>query len=284
MKTIKIFAALVAFVIASVSAVAQGDFISAADYMKIAKDANTVVISTQKKANFDVSHLTGSVHIFHKDLYKAGEPEGLLLGSAELAKKFGAKGVSEKNTIVVYDDGDNKYAGRMYWILKYLGAKNVKILHKDMAAWRTSRVPITKEPTTRKAATFTVAVNAAFIADYNFVKSNLTNANTVIVDARAAGEYKGTAEESKGHIPGAKNLEWKELTTESGAIKSAEELKKIFAAKGITADKTIILYCETSVRAGIEFAALTSVLGYKNVKVYDGAYNEWVFKGEKVDK
>lgn len=284
MKTLRIFAALVAFVIASFTSVAQGDFINAADYMKIAKDPNTVVISTQKKANYDVSHLTGSVHIFHKDLYKAGDPEGMLLPTADLAKKFGSKGVSEKNTIVVYDDGDNKYAGRLYWILKYLGAKDVKILHKDMAAWRTARVPITKDATTRKAATFTPAVNAAILADFNFVKSNLNNANTVIVDARAAGEYKGTAEESKGHIPGAKNLEWKELTTESGALKSAEELKKIFAAKGITADKTIVLYCETSVRAGIEFAALTSVLGYKNVKVYDGAYNEWIFKGEKVDK
>jgi thiosulfate/3-mercaptopyruvate sulfurtransferase len=79
----------------------------------------------------------------------------------------------------------------------------------------------------------------------------------------------------KGHIPGAKNVEYKLVMTADGKMKSAAELEKLFKASGITKDKTVIVYCESSVRAGIIYMALKSVLGFPKVKVYDGAYLEW---------
>jgi thiosulfate/3-mercaptopyruvate sulfurtransferase len=215
--------------------------------------------------------------VYHKDLYKKSGPDGVLLSNSALASYFGEKGISNTNTIIIYDDGKNKYSSRVYWVLKYLGAKNVKLLHKDMKAWRSARIPLTKSATKIKPAAFTPSVNKSISANVAWVKSHMKDANVVIIDARHVSEYNGTSEKpvSKGHIPGSVNIEWKKMITESGALKPKEELKKIFAAAGVTPEKTIVIYCATSVRAGIEYVALKSVLGFPNVKVYDGAYNEW---------
>jgi thiosulfate/3-mercaptopyruvate sulfurtransferase len=283
-KTISSF--IIAFLFFVPTLIAQGDFVSAKEFSTLLKDKNTKVISAQKLKNYKTSHITGSVHIDHHDLYKSSGPKGVLLSSSALAAYFGKKGISNTNTIIIYDDGNNKYSSRIYWVLKYLGAKNVKLLHKDMKAWRSARIPITKAVTKVKAATFTPHVDKSIFVNAAWVKSHLSDANVVIIDARHITEYNGTSEKpvSKGHIPGAVNIEWKKMITETGALKSKEELKKIFAAKGVTSGKTIIIYCATSVRAGIEFFALKSVLGYPNVKVYDGAYNEWVSLGNKLEK
>lgn len=278
-------ALLAVFVLFTTSVFAQG-FITAGDFMKIYKDSKTVVISAQKDKNYEISHITNSVFIEHKSLYKDGAIEGLIKSPADMAKIFGSKGVSNTSKIVIYDDGENKYAGRIYWILKYLGAADVQILHKDLSEWRKSRIPITNQATSIKATTFTPNVNAAILCDLEFVKSHLKDANTVVVDVRAADEYKGTSDDPKsdGHLPGAVNMEWKLLTNENGSVKSVAELQAILKKYGITPEKTVVFYCTTSVRAGLPYLILTQILGYKNVKVYDGAYNEWKAKGNTLVK
>ncbi|OYT11899.1 MAG: hypothetical protein B6I18_02545 [Bacteroidetes bacterium 4572_112] len=286
MKNIKKFTTLfVAFILIATGAIAQGDFISAKDFSKLSKSKNAVIISAQSAKNYKLSHIKGAVFIDHHDLYKAGAVEGLIKSPTDLAKYFGSKGVSEKKDILIYDDGTNKYAARIYWILKYLGAPNVKILHKDMGAWRSARVMITKAKTKVTPATFTPKLNKSIAADYNYVKANISNSKVVMLDVRHITEYNGTIAKpvSKGHLPGAKNLEWKKIETKSGALLPSSELQSAFSSVGVTKDKTIVLYCGTSVRSGIVFVALKS-LGYANVKVYDGAYNEWDSKGGKFEK
>ena len=287
MKKIKKYSALViAFLFFIPSLVAQGDFVSAKEFSTLIKDKNTKVISAQSAKNYKTSHITGSVHIDHNTLYKTTGPKGILLSSSALATYFGKKGISNTNTIIIYDDGKNKYASRVYWVLKYLGAKNVKILHKDMKAWRTARVPLTKSATKIQAAKFTASVNKSTIVNAAYVKAHLKDSKVVIVDVRHITEFNGTSPKpvSKGHIPGSVNVNWEDIITATGALKSKDALKKIFAAKGVTSGKTIVLYCATSVRTGIEYVALKSILGYPNVKVYDGAYNEWDSLGYKFEK
>ena len=282
---IKQFSLIIAFVFTATVMNAQGDFISPKDFSKAIKDKNTVVISAQKESNYKKSHIKGSVYVNHKDLYKAGKPEGIIKSNAELAKIFGAKGISNKNMIILYDDGKNKYSARIYWILKYLGATNVKLLAKDMGEWRKARVPITKAKSKRAATTFTAKTNKSIIADYNYVKSSIGKSSVLLLDVRHLTEFNGTSKKpiSKGHLPGAKNIEWNKLEKANGTLLSSGELAKLFNGIGATKDKTIVIYCATSVRSGIVFVALKS-LGYTKVKVYDGAYNEWVAKGEKLEK
>lgn len=263
------------FIILSISA---ADVISVADYAKIMKDPNLVTIDARKTADYDLSHVTGAISIYHNDLYKSGPIESLLKTPAELATIFGNKGVSNTSKIVVYDDGTGKYAGRIYWILKYLGATDVKVLDGNISAWKEARKPITKNPTPAKKATFTPSVKAQYLAVMNDVKAAKGNSSIALIDVREPAEFNGTKEDAKlreGHIPGAINIEFKEVLDAKGKLKSPEALKTLFESKGVTKDKTVILYCKTSVRAGIVFLALTSSLNYTNVKVYDGAFAEW---------
>ena len=125
--------------------------------------------------------------------------------------------------------------------------------------------------------TFTAKSDKSKIATMAEVKSSIGNGHVVIVDARSPEEYKGTSttELRKGHIPGAVNIEFKNMMDVGGKLKSSAELQKLFTAAGVTKDQEVILYCESSVRAGIIYFALTSILDYPKVKVYDGAYLEW---------
>jgi len=274
---IKSFVLMIAFVLSASASIAQGDIITAKDFGKAIKDKNTVVVSVQSKKNYGVSHIKGAIHLDHTKLYKEGKPEGLLKSPAEMAKIFGDLGISNTNNIIVYDGAKDKYAGRVYWILKYLGAKNVKLLEKDMKAWRSARVPLTKSPAKGKATTFTASIDNSVIVDMAWMKSHFKDANVVIVDVRETDEYVGTStsHKSPGHIAGAVNLNWETLVNGQGVLKDKASIESLFKSAGITADKTIVFYCATSVRAGLPFFVAKTIMGFPNVKVYDGAMNEW---------
>jgi len=278
MRTIKLF--VLSFVVVFLGTqflAAQGDVITAADLgKKLKAKENLTVISVRKPADFKKSHMKNAINIDLKKLASDTDPKGILKSPEDIAKILGQAGIDGKGLIVVYDDGKMKYAGRFYWILKYLGVENVKVLHRDLKQWQAARLPVTKTPNTVKATSFTPSVNKSIFADEAYVKAH--KASAVLLDVRPPDEFNGTSTkpESKGHIPGAKNMEYTQLLKENGALKSKTEIENIAKGVGATANKEIILYCGTSTRAGIVYLAFTTILGYKNVKVYDGAYNEWV--------
>lgn len=263
----------------SSTAIAQGDIIGAADFMKLYKtDKSLVIIDASQESSFMKIHVKNAVNIPHKALYKEGAIEALIMDPADLAKVFGENGVSNNANIVVYDGGSQKYSARVYWILKYMGAENVKLLHKEMGEWRKARVPLTGTPSRIKATTFTPNVNNSIIANMAEVKSG----NAIILDVRAADEFDGSADNSEGHIPNSVNINYEDFLTESGAFKSKADIESLLKTKGITSSSKVIGYCRTSVRAAVVYAAFVDVLGWNNFKVYDGAYAEWVGKGNKI--
>ena len=277
MKVSKIFISLLSIVLFLASAVsAQTDIITAKEFMALTKSSdNLVILDVNKSKNYQASHIKNALHVNHMDLYKKGEISGLIETPENLATFFGNLGISENTTVVLTDDGSQKYNSRTYWILKYIGAKNVKLLHKDMNAWRSARIPLTSTPGKAKAATFTPTVNPDILVDIAYVKENKDLDNVAVIDCRTADEYNGV-KNSDGHIPGAININYEDFLTESGAFKSVEELTALAEENGLSPETEVILYCKTSVRATPAFVALTRILNYENVKVYDGAYNEWV--------
>jgi len=257
------------------------DIISAKELAKIYKKSEVTVISVRKAESYAKMHITDAVHLNLKDLYKPGKLKGILIGTDEIAAKLGKKGINNNNTLVIYDKGNYKSSGRLYWILKYLGCSDVKILDGHLQAWQKARKPVTKNPTKVKAQTFTANVNAEFIASTRDVKVAKSNDNIILVDARTIEEFNG--EDGKtpklGHIPSAMSFDFKKILNASGQnLKPISEIKTIFTKAGITPDKEIILYCETSVRAGVIFLALKA-LDYNKVKVYDGAFWKWTSMG-----
>jgi len=276
MKKITLLASMILFVV--VSTMAQG-LITVQELNKAIMKKSVVVIDARSTAKFKAdAHIKNAVNVAYADLQLTTPVKGVLKTPGEIAKILGNKGIDGKKPIVVYDEGSGKYAGRVYWILKYMGVDNVKILNGNLKGWKAARKPITKNPTMVKKTTFTPKVNAAVYASTADVKKG----GVQLIDARSAAEYAGTDGKSKGHIQGAVNIEYKKVMNDNGTVKSATDLAKVFS--GISKSKPVVIYCETSVRAGIIFFALTEILGYTNVKVYDGAYNEWVAKGNTVVK
>jgi len=254
-------------------AYAQGDLISTKETGKIMADANVIIVSTRKPVDYAKVHVKDAVNVDILTLCKDGEPKGILKSPADIAKILGSKGIGMNKKVIIYDNGKNINAGRLYWILKYLGYKDVKIMNGHMKAWRAARKPVTKIATKKPEVAVTPVVNKKIYISYADLKAKLKNPKVVVVDVQSAKEY------GEGHIPGSINFEYKKIINEEpGTLKSAEAMASSLKAAGITSDKEIILYCATSARAGVVYMALTSILNYPNVKIYDGGWNEWKTK------
>ncbi len=275
--------------IALFSLVAAGfaqDLISVADLTSKLKDPNFVVVSAELETEYAKVHITDAVNIPYTSLEKkAGAVEGLIISPEEMAKTLGAKGVSEKKTIVVYDEGAGKYAARVYWILKHLGATNVKILDGGLIAWKAARKPVTKNPTVAKTGTFATTVNNSIFASMKDVQTAVGNSKIALVDFHEAAMFSGKDPKGKGRIAGSVNVDHTTLLDAKGLYKPKAELEKIFGSVGATSDKTIYVYCSSGARASKGFFALKSIIGYPNVKLFDGGLNEWVATpSNKVEK
>ena len=274
MKTIKLsLTVILAFLIVTAQLFAAEKSLTGKEFSALKKaNKSLVIIDARKATDYAKMHIMKSINVPHKDLYKDGSVEGLIKDPAALAAYFGKKGISTTSTIVIYDDGSSKYNTRVYWVLKYLGVENVQLLHKDMNQWKMARIPLTKSVMPAKKTTFTPKVNKAILAEMPEVKAK----TAILIDARDAVEYDGSFEKSEGHIPGAINIPYKEILKANGSFKTKAELEALATKYNLAADKEIIVYCVTSVRASVVYFALKNILEYSDVKVYDGAYNEWV--------
>jgi len=291
MKTKNLLSSLFIIFLFIGNVIAQ-DLITAKEFKTLLKNTdNLTIIDASKSKLYKKAHLDGAISIPYKILnQKEGEVFGLLLNPEELATVLGNKGVSDQDYIVVYDDGSQKYSSRVYLVLKHLGVPNVKLLHKENKAWRDNRLKLTSKATKTKAKSFTVhPLEDDFCVDINYIESNLGNDDFVIIDARSDKEFLATQEEgkkkySKGHLPGAINIDFKEFYGENKTFKSKEAIADLLASKGITPEKTYLFYCKTGIKASLAFVYFKNILGYKNLKMYDGAYLEWEHKGKQLEK
>jgi thiosulfate/3-mercaptopyruvate sulfurtransferase len=230
---------------------------------KIIKQPNVVVVDARAAGDYLKTHIDGALGLDVTTLCNNTPVEGTLKSTSELASIFGKNGISNNSKVVIYcKTGVN--AGRMYWILKYLGHDDVSILDGHMDAWFAARKPITKNPKKPTAVTYTPKVNASIFADKAYVKSKLSSA--VIIDSRPKTDY------AAGKIGEALSIPSESLLNGS-KLKPVADLNKIFAS--VPKDKEVILYCKTGITAGFVYYVMKSVLKYPNVKVYDGAYLDW---------
>jgi len=256
----KFFLIVLSFV-ALVSVSAQ--LVSVDELTKVIKDPKVIVIDTRASGDYMKTHIDGAINIDASTLCNATPVEGTLKPAAELAKILGGHGVAQNSKIIVYcKTGVN--AGRVYWILKYLGATDVSMLDGQMDAWFAARKPITKNPKKLAAVTFSPSVNAAINVDKAYVKSKTTSA--VLIDSRKKEDY------SEGKIANALNIPSDDMLIGS-KLKPTADLAKLFAS--VPKDKEVIIYCKTGVTAGFTYFVMKSLLNYPNVKVYDGAWVDW---------
>ncbi len=234
---------------------------------------------------YDQGHIKGSIYLdsgssWYENKTKTGMA-GVVVSKEKFEKLMGGAGISNDDLIVLYGVPASAHIGRAIWTFKYYGHENVAYLNGGITEWvrkmgKESLVKETQEvvPTTYKSAP---QENIRITADE--LLKNLNNQGIVIIDARTAEEYSGQkileGVSRGGRIPGAVNIEWYKSTIspDNEILKSKKELELIY--KDIPKDKEIIVYCQTGTRSSNPFFVLKYILGYPNVRNYDGSWDEW---------
>ncbi len=196
-------------------------------------------------------------------------------------------GITPQTTVVLYGDNNNWFAAYAFWLFKYYGHEDVRLIdggRKKLLA--ENRPLVTTVPTYPKTDYKVSKINADLRADRDYIRQRLdkVNASFALIDVRSPAEFVGDiiappgmteTAQRPGHIPGAKNVPWGTAVAEDGTFKPVEELRKIYGAKGISDDKDVVAYCRIGERSSHTWFALKYLLGLKNVRNYDGSWTEW---------
>jgi thiosulfate/3-mercaptopyruvate sulfurtransferase len=188
-------------------------------------------------------------------------------------------GLGDGNLIVVYDGAGIYSAARAWWMLRAMGHEDVVVLDGGFPKWKAEHRPIEDMVPAPYPRHFTPRPNNALLRSFDQVKANIASKAEQVVDARGAGRFGAKEPEPRpgtkgGHIPGSTNTPYTEFTNQNGTLKSAAELTKIFAARGIDPTKPVVTTCGSGVTASIVLLGL-AVLGAKKTALYDGSWSEW---------
>jgi len=234
-------------------------------------------------ANYVLGHIPGSVLLDWK--VDINDPVARNILSKQSCQELLQRiGVNNDTTLVLYGDFNNWFAAFAFWSLTYYGVKNMKLMNGGRKKWLEEDKPLTKDIPTYPPGNFkssdpdnNIRVFLKYVSD--------TLGSKVLVDVRSPKEFTGEIlappeyptehAQRGGHIPGAANIPWAQAVNEDGTFKSADELTKIYEAKGITPDKEVISYCRIGERSSHTWFVLKYLLGYPDVKNYDGSWTEW---------
>jgi thiosulfate/3-mercaptopyruvate sulfurtransferase len=209
-----------------------------------------------------------------------------LIDKAALEALLSKSGISNDTTILLYGDNNNWFAAYALWQLKYHGHKDVKLVNGGRKKWLEEKRPITTEGTRVTAATYRAgdpdeSIRARREEVLAIVEKKKPGH---LVDVRSVDEFSGkiiappgmteTAQRA-GHIPGAANIPWAQAANEDGTFKSADALASLYGAKGVSGADETIAYCRIGERSSHTWFVLKYLLGYDNVKNYDGSWTEW---------
>lgn len=257
------------------------DFISVDELANGKKKNSYTIIDARGKREYGTSHIKGALSVPVDDLSDSLPYKGALKTPEQITSILCKHGVNEKMDLVVYCNRGNA-AGRMYWILKYLGTENVYMLDGNIGAWERAGEPMSGKSTKRKhKKSYAVELNSEIIASLEDVESATESGSALLVDIRPESFFDGSDAKSKGHIKGAVSLPSENLQEKSGLIKTGGELLAMMESIGISSEMELILYGQNAKSTGIVFNVLTTMLEFSNVKVYDGSYNEWAMEHQE---
>lgn len=225
-------------------------------------------------------HLSGAHHLhWRSDLTARQGPLGAPVVSREaLERVLGARGVTEDDTVVLYDDCLGVYAARAYWVLKYYGHEDVRLYDGGRSAWVAAGEALTADDPPGEPTIYVARPpNRAIRAEWREVIDRLQDPGTRYLDVRTAMEYSGHEPPTSrgGHVPGAVNVNWAHAIDDDGRLRSVEELTRLYRRAGIGPEHDIIVYSQIGVRSAHTWFVLHEVLGYPSVSNYDGSWEEY---------
>jgi len=231
------------------------------------------------RAEFESQHIPGAVFFDIDTISEPGSDLPHTLASPEIfAQMVGALGVSDQDTIVVYDGMGLFSAARAWWNLRVMGAKNVVVLNGGLPKWVAKNLPIEAGVTPPQPKKFNTSFNTDAVASFE-VMNEIVKAGTVqVADARPYARFSGEAPEPRagirsGHMPGASSVPFSDLAVD-GQLRSADELKQVFENAGVDLTKPIVTTCGSGVTAAALSLALETV-GHRDHTLYDGSWAQW---------
>jgi thiosulfate/3-mercaptopyruvate sulfurtransferase len=251
-------------------------------------DPNLRIVEVDEDTSlYNKGHIPGAIAWNWKaDLHDPLRRE--FIDQKQLGALLARSGVGADTTVVLYAGNNNWFSAYTYWLLRYLGYDNVKLLNGGRKKWELESRELTAEVPNVSAPASPVSLGAVrpeLRALRNEVLDSVASGDRAWVDVRSPEEYRGDLlapphlpqEQAQvpGHIPGAANIPWSKAAAEDGTFKTADELKELYGDAGITGERPIIAYCRIGERSSHSWFVLTELLGYDNVKNYDGSWTEY---------
>src|SRR5919202_1437742 len=249
-------------------------------------DDSVVVAEVEEdRTLYDQGHIPGAVKLhWRDDLQDPVERD--LVDKPTFERLMSERGISNGSTLVVYGDKNNWFAAYAYWYLKIYGHQDVRILDGGRQKWTDEGRDMTTDAPSPEAKTYRAEERDESIRAYrDQVRDWLGVNERALVDVRSPGEYAGDLiappgyeqedAQRAGHIPTAVSVPWASAVRDDGTFKSADELRELYGGKGVTPDKPVTAYCRIGERSAHTWFVLRELLGYEDVKNYDGSWTEW---------
>lgn len=250
-------------------------------------DANVLLAEVDVDTSaYDSGHIEGAVGWDWRSQLQDTKARQLL-DRQEVERLLGEAGATPDTTIILYGDNNNWFAAWAFWFLRMMGHQQLKLMNGGRAKWEAEGRPLTTAgPSITPQQYRAQDPDTSLRALRDYVAGAVTMPSRVqLVDVRAPAEFNGEliapenlpqeGAQRAGHIPGAANIPWLTAVNEDGTFKSADELRDIYAAKGIDGEGEVIAYCRIGERSAHTWFALNQLLGFAKVRNYDGSWTEW---------
>jgi thiosulfate/3-mercaptopyruvate sulfurtransferase len=247
-------------------------------------DPNVRIIDCATVEAYRRAHIPGAlqlpVHYYIKEDGPPGSDHGtFVMAPDRFAALMGQLGVSNDTLVVTYDDNNALVASRLWWVLKYYGHDNVKVLNGGWHRWLTEGRPVTFHGAKAAPAAFRVRPRPEIVADAEYLKAHHADPACNVLDARTDEEWAGTNSRGNkriGRVPNARHLEWVRFVGRDDTRKflPADQIQALLDEAGISRSRPTITYCQGGIRAA-HAAFVLELLGYDDIRVYDGSMRDW---------
>jgi len=249
-------------------------------------DADLVVAEVDENPDlYEEGHIPGAAKLhWRDDLQDPVERD--IVDKETFERVLGERGIGNETSVILYGDKNNWFAAYAYWYLKVYGHGDVRILDGGRQKWIDEGRELTTDVPSPTAQSYAAQDRDESIRAYrDQVREGLERGSASLVDVRSPGEYAGDliappgyeqeGAQRAGHIPTAVSIPWASAVRDDGTFKSADELKELYGGKGVSADKPVTAYCRIGERSAHTWFVLRELLGYEDVRNYDGSWTEW---------